>query len=52
MADICLCYFVGAIWTLAFESSMMVIERIVFPSDAKRKTTSKDGGANTTKNNV
>lgn len=30
IADICICYAVGALWTLAFESPVSVFENIVF----------------------
>lgn len=32
-----MCYFVGSLWTLAFESPMIVIEKILFAPGAEPK---------------
>lgn len=37
LADICVAYTVGAFWTLAFESPIITIEKVVFRNNNSRE---------------
>lgn len=37
IADICISYAVGALWTLAFESPILLFEKIVFSQGGESK---------------
>lgn len=37
IADVCISYLLGAVWTLAFESPMLIIEKILFSLKVKHK---------------
>lgn len=46
LADICVAYAVGALWTLAFESPVITIEKVIFGTGAKQEKVNKDSNNN------